>query len=188
MKKCLTCNHKVDSNSSHDHCRSHAACVRGAQYTSNGCPICEDLWSKAGRLEDPDEAVAAYDILSYWINGFSKNSRHRRPGEDIFVFADERLDMFELHVYARNLKTIKEWDLLPPPPMPDAYQASPTAGPSSRRDIEVYSPRRSPSPQQRVEDDFLGTLPTLTPLQPEVVLLTKWIDILKMMMYYQFTA
>ena len=79
--------------------------------------------------------------------------------------------MFELHVYSKNLRTIKEWDLLPPPPMPQQGYGSPSAGPSSAK--EVYTPRRSPSPQPEVDEDFLGPLPALTPVEPEVVLLTR---------------
>ena len=104
-QKCTVCNHLSDSaGSCHDRCRTHAACARGSQYTSNGCAVCEDLWRRAMCFHDYNTCVPAFNILNKWIGGFSRNSRNRPAGLPIFIWLDERLDYFEIRVIINNLK------------------------------------------------------------------------------------
>ena len=57
----------------------------------------------------------------------------------------------------------------------DQALASPVTGQSGipHKKKKAYTHRRSPSPRQVDEEDFLGPAPSLTPIEPEVILLTQ---------------
>ena len=87
MKNCSVCRHRTDG--SHDHCRTHAPCAVGVQYSSTECQVCNDLLDRASAIEDPLEARKAYKVLSDWVGGFARNSRNRPPGVDVFAYPEE---------------------------------------------------------------------------------------------------
>ena len=97
-------------------------------------------------MEDPDAAVAAYKALTDWIYGFSKNSRNHH-GLDIFFFSEERNDIYALHFLIKNLKTMRESDIVPPPPFPDPEEEE-EAGPSGLLPHNQVTPERSTLPYE----------------------------------------
>ena len=94
----------------HELCRTHAFCARGSQYHGAICSVCDDLWQTAKDLDNPDDAVIAWEGLKEWIRGFRKNSRHRTNGEDHFYDKDERIMFEETHALHANLKIITVLD------------------------------------------------------------------------------
>ena len=72
--------------------------------------ICEDLWERSADLDHPEEAMAAFDDLKWWIEGFRKNSRHRPKGLGYFHSADERARFQDLNAMQANLKDIAKED------------------------------------------------------------------------------
>ena len=107
---CRECRHTI-TDFSHDLCHSHAYCARGGQYHAAVCYICCDLWQRAQDTSDPEDAIAAFDMLTAWIAGFRKNSKGRRPGQDHFFDPREKARMSDLHVIVANLKAIPGLDL-----------------------------------------------------------------------------
>ena len=106
---CRECNHPTE-DSFHDLCRGHAYCARGPQYFSAPCAVCEDLWDRARDLDRPQDAMAAFKALKYWIYGFRKNSRHRPKGLGHFYSEQERVDFQELNSIHANLQATADSD------------------------------------------------------------------------------
>ena len=107
--KCRECPKDVD-DFYHDLCRGHSYCARGPQYFAAPCVVCEEVWERARDLDEPQEAMRAFDSLKAWIVGFRKNSRNRLKGMDHFYSREERDAYQELNVIHTNLKEIAKAD------------------------------------------------------------------------------
>ena len=109
MYRCRLCRHKATA--SHDMCRTHAHCARGGQYWGAYCPICRDLWKRVRDvLNDPVDALEAWETLSKWVEGFVKNTRHRIRGQPIFANRNERFEYMDTAILMKNIAAIPELD------------------------------------------------------------------------------
>ena len=106
---CRECPKDVD-DIYHDLCRGHSYCARGPQYFGAPCVVCEEVWERARDLDEPQEAMRAFDALKEWIIGFRKNSRHRPKGMDHFYSKEERDAYQKLNAIHTNLKEIAKTD------------------------------------------------------------------------------
>ena len=106
---CRECNH-ITGDLTHELCRTHAYCARGWQYHGAICAVCDDLWARSKDVSNPEDAIDAFDGLKEWIRGFSKNSRHRQPGQDHFYDQEERDTYQEVHAIHANLKAIAKME------------------------------------------------------------------------------
>ena len=96
MSKCVECNHAINA-SSHDRCRTHAACANGRQYYAGLCGVCHNLWHRARAYEENLEVASnSFALLQEWIGGFARNSKGRPKGVDYFSDPEERRDFERL--------------------------------------------------------------------------------------------
>ena len=88
---CRTCR-RVSKDTTHAHCRRHAACAyaEGAQYLGAPCFTCAELWQRVKDKSDPEDSLDAWKGLFEWVTGFRRNSRNRPKGQDFFARPEER--------------------------------------------------------------------------------------------------
>ena len=106
---CRQCHHAT-SDLSHDYCRTHAYCARDGQYLAAMCNTCDELWDRAKDLDCPDDAVAAFQMLKEWVEGFRRNARARPRGVDHFFDPQERIAYDDLYAVHANLRLINRLD------------------------------------------------------------------------------
>ena len=161
---CRECNHP-SSDTSHDLCRTHAYCARGSQYHGALCATCEDLWERAADLEDPEEAIPAFDALAEWIKGFRKNSRNRPKGQDHFYDPTERAAFQELYAKIAAIRMIpsldeKERRTPPRPTQPTSKEVTPP--PEEPRPAEAEDASEGSSDDSSPDADYVPTFTFVT--------------------------
>ena len=108
--RCVMCRHKI-SAATHEHCRTHALCARGARYWSRYCHVCGELWERSRNLlRYPEDSLTAWCLLKDWIDGFIKNSRNRVKGQSVFISKRERVEYDDLNVILTNVAAIPSLD------------------------------------------------------------------------------
>ena len=106
---CRHCHHPT-TDLSHDFCRTHAYCNRDGQYHGALCTTCDELWERAQDIENPSDAVPAFQMLKSWIEGYRRNSKARPPGCDFFFDPQERSSYEDLFAVHANLRIIARMD------------------------------------------------------------------------------
>ena len=106
---CRQCHHAT-SDISHDYCRTHAHCSKEGQYYASLCNTCTELWERARDLDYPDDAVAAFQLIKEWVEGFRRNARARPRGVDHFFSPEERSAYDDLFAVHANLRLISGMD------------------------------------------------------------------------------
>ena len=105
-------------------------------------------------MEDPQDAIQAFDALTTWVRGFRRNSRGRQEGQDYFFSARERANFEELHAMIANIRDIPELQAPPPrqsrpsqrsPGTPSRVQETPPHGSTSHLEEEEEALESSPA-------------------------------------------
>ena len=106
---CRQCHHQT-TDISHEFCRTHAYCSREGQYLAALCNTCVELWERAQDIDNPEDAVPAFQLLKAWIEGFRRNAKTRPRGVDHFFDPHEREAYEDLFAVHANLRIITQLD------------------------------------------------------------------------------